>query len=254
MLVTLVQDSYDKSEKEELASAIDYICPPDSCHGWSSAGVYCFWDFQPKEVLYIGLAVDLAQRFQQHNGLLPCAPESCKKREIDNFFCNKDRLGFSALLQSSLDQPFCARSLAAQFGIPRSQAIEFPSQSGQDNIEYTEGLLIETCCQKLHCFPPWNKMSGSAIGREAANKDYFRIVKWLCGGSSFLVSKSTIREISQNPTLERYELFLHAIRFSISTGMSLEDALKLQESAGYTDIVHEIRRSGYLDKPAPFCQ
>lgn len=46
------------------ANAIDDLCSPKDNYGWASAGIYCFW-------VYIGLAGDLAERFKQHNGILP---------------------------------------------------------------------------------------------------------------------------------------------------------------------------------------
>lgn len=46
-----------------MADAIDDLCCPNDNYGWVSAGIYCFWDYYTHEVLYIGLAGDLAERF-----------------------------------------------------------------------------------------------------------------------------------------------------------------------------------------------
>lgn len=63
-------DAYTKEEKEEIAEALDDLCSPNDNYGWASAGIYSFWDYNTKEIFYIGLAVDLTERFKQHNGLM----------------------------------------------------------------------------------------------------------------------------------------------------------------------------------------
>ena len=82
MFGTVIIDAYTKDETEALAYAIDDICCPSDNYGWASAGIYCFWDYNTHEVLYIGLASDLYERFRQHNGLLPMQNEGCKYKQI----------------------------------------------------------------------------------------------------------------------------------------------------------------------------
>ena len=71
MFGTVIMDAYRKEEIYEMASAIEDLCSPNDSYGWASAGIYCFWDYCAEEILYIGLAGDLAERFRQHNGILP---------------------------------------------------------------------------------------------------------------------------------------------------------------------------------------
>jgi hypothetical protein len=75
MLVTVILDSYEESEKNEMAEAIENIVYYDS---FASAGIYCYWDYYTNEMLYLGLTNDLLHRFKQHNGLIKCRPNSCK--------------------------------------------------------------------------------------------------------------------------------------------------------------------------------
>ena len=62
MFGTVILDAYTKDETKELADAINDLCCPNDNYGWASAGIYCFWDYYTREVLYIGLARDLYVR------------------------------------------------------------------------------------------------------------------------------------------------------------------------------------------------
>lgn len=86
-------DSYKADEVELMANNIDEICSPIDSIGWASAGIYSFWDYYTKDVLYIGLASDLCIRFKQL-GLLPIAENACKVRQIQDYFLGHERLGY----------------------------------------------------------------------------------------------------------------------------------------------------------------
>jgi hypothetical protein len=75
------------------------------CDCWTYTGIYCFWDYCTNEILYLGLASDLLERFKQHNDLIKCNPNSCKSKQITGYFQEKKKLGYSMMLQSSLIQP-----------------------------------------------------------------------------------------------------------------------------------------------------
>ncbi len=110
MFGTVIIDAYRKKETEELALAIEDICSQNDNLGWASAGIYCFWDYYLEEVLYIGLASDLSDRFKQHNGIKPVSDSSCKFKKIEEYFENNDRLGYSLFVQSPLSQPLTYRN------------------------------------------------------------------------------------------------------------------------------------------------
>ena len=90
MFGTVIIDAYRKEEALEMADAIDDLCSPTDNYGWASAGIYCFWDYYAEAVLYIGLAGDLAERFKQHNGILPIK-EGSKQKQIEDYFSRNER-------------------------------------------------------------------------------------------------------------------------------------------------------------------
>jgi hypothetical protein len=67
-LATVIRDSYHLNERKEMRDALHELLP---VHGsdWHTSGVYCFWDPDSRDALYIGLAKNIEQRFAQHNGL-----------------------------------------------------------------------------------------------------------------------------------------------------------------------------------------
>lgn len=44
MFGTIILDAYKFDEKEKIAECIDEICSPLDTYGWSSAGIYSFWN------------------------------------------------------------------------------------------------------------------------------------------------------------------------------------------------------------------
>jgi len=101
MLATIILDAYKQTETYEMAEAIKGITYLDC---WSSAGIYCFWNYYTKEVLYVGSSNDLFERFKQHNGLIKCNPRACKRKYIQEYFQNNEKLGYTIMLQSALFQ------------------------------------------------------------------------------------------------------------------------------------------------------
>src|SRR5688572_16044246 len=105
MLATIILDSFTKVEAREIAQALDTLCSPEDAYGFASACIYSFWSIPEREVLYVGLARDVAVRFRKHVGLTECNLASCKRQEINAYFESHDRLGYSIVVQSPLDQP-----------------------------------------------------------------------------------------------------------------------------------------------------
>ena len=52
MFGTIIIDTYKKDETYEITDAIDDICCANDNYGWSSAGIYCFWNYYTREVFY----------------------------------------------------------------------------------------------------------------------------------------------------------------------------------------------------------
>ena len=65
MFGTIILDSYTWDEIELMANNLDEICSPTDTLGWASAGIYSFWDYYTKEILYIGLASDTQEHIPQ---------------------------------------------------------------------------------------------------------------------------------------------------------------------------------------------
>ncbi|MED1092543.1 GIY-YIG nuclease family protein [Bacillus paramycoides] len=105
MFGTIIQDAYTKDETKQIADTLEDICNSHHAYGWSSAGIYCFWNYTTKEVLYIGLAVDLLKRFKQHNGIIQMDANGCKFEKIQAYFEAHEKIGYSIFVQSSHHQP-----------------------------------------------------------------------------------------------------------------------------------------------------
>ncbi len=78
MLGTIIRDLYIKEETREIKDALDDIASPRDNYGFSSVGVYCYFDPETLSVLYIGLARDLTQRFCHHNGTTRSSQRAAK--------------------------------------------------------------------------------------------------------------------------------------------------------------------------------
>ena len=196
MFGTVIIDAYRKEEALEMAEAIDDLCGPNDNYGWASAGIYCFWDYYIEEILYIGLAGDLAERFKQHNGILPIK-EGSKQKKIEEYFSRNECLGYTIFVQSPLSQPLVHRNqkryqnFAQQNHSPVEDMISDEGKEnikvveGKENIKVVEGILIEAYRRKYGHFPPWNNMGGSVVGQKRVMPNNINIVKSFCSPDDY---------------------------------------------------------------------
>lgn len=255
MFGTVIIDAYRKEETLEMAQAIDDLCSPNDNYGWASAGIYCFWDYYAEAVLYIGLAGDLAERFKQHNGILPIK-EGSKQKQIEDYFSKNERLGYTIFVQSPLSQPLVHRNKAMyeKFEKQQNSPVEdMLSEQGRDDIKRVEGILIESFRRKYGHLPPWNSIGGSTIGQTRVMENNINIVKSFCTPDNYainpIVSRSTIRELSQNPEWAWYENFLHGARMNLlMLGMEYNDALELINKNDTFGTYERMKNAGYLRK------
>lgn len=255
MFGTVIIDAYRKEETLEMAQAIDDLCSPNDNYGWASAGIYCFWDYYAEAVLYIGLAGDLAERFKQHNGILPIK-EGSKQKQIEDYFSKNERLGYTIFVQSPLSQPLVHRNKAMyeKFAKQQNSPVEdMLSEQGRDDIKRVEGILIESFRRKYGHLPPWNSIGGSTIGQTRVMENNINIVKSFCTPDNYainpIVSRSTIRELSQNPEWAWYENFLHGARMNLlMLGMEYNDALELINKNDTFGTYERMKNAGYLSK------
>lgn len=255
MFGTVILDAYTKDEKFEMARAIDDLCSPSDNYGWASAGIYCFWDYYAEAILYIGLAGDLAERFKQHNGILPLKSGS-KQKEIEEYFSKNDRLGYTIFVQSSLSQPLVHRNkgtyekFAKQMNSPIGDLI---SEQGRVDIKNVEGILIEAFRRRYNCFPPWNSIGGSVVGQGNVMENNINIVNSFCHPDKYavnpIVSRSTIRELSDHPEWVWYENSLHAVRMDLLLlGMEYNQAIHFVNENDPLGTYDRMKENGYLKK------
>ena len=219
MLCTYISDIYNVDDAKSVAKAIDDIAAATDNDGWASNAVYCFWDPKSLEILYIGLATDIYNRFRQHNGLIKCEENCCKVKEITKWFASNKDLGISLLLQSSCVQGRVSRNKGMP--IVSSSMSRFSDVAdifdGKETIKMTEGLLIETHRLVFGKIPPWNKQSGDTYGQKKADIKGSSYIQRFTGElKDEFVSSKTIRQISQNPTWLTFEMFLHGVRLQMA--------------------------------------
>lgn len=258
MFGTIILDAYSADESEKMASFIDEICSPLDMSGWASAGIYSFWNYYTKEVLYIGLASDLYVRFNQHNGLHSISDNACKMLQVKKYFEVYDKLGYSILVQSPLSQPIVHRNQKRYrnfLNAPKGMFI--PNYAGEEGLEFirlVEGQLIESYKKYNGDVPPWNKIGGDIYSRKYASiGNYLCVIIAFVNATpdNFLISRSTIRELAENATYEWFETQLHGLRMMMLTmNMSFEDAVKIQLELNpyFKDQWNRIVESKYLDK------
>lgn len=255
MFGTVIIDAYTKDETLEMVEAIEDLCSPTDNYGWASAGIYCFWDYYSEEILYIGLAGDLAERFKQHNGILP-VKEGSKQKYIEKYFSNNYRLGYTIFVQSPLSQPLVYRNkdMYEQFAYEiNSTAQDMLSKQGKADIKRVEGILIESYRKKYGHFPPWNSIGGSIDGQKVVMPNNINIVHSFCQPDNYymnpIVSRSTIRELSNNPMWERFENYLHAVRmYMLFYGMDYQEALELVKKHDIIDTYSKMVKNNYFKK------
>lgn len=256
MFGTVILDAYTKSEIKELASAIDDLFCPNDHYGWASAGIYSFWDYYTNEVLYIGLASDLFIRFCQHNGLLSMKENGCKFKHIQEYFKTHEKLGYTIFAQSPLSQPLVHRNKAFYEKLSNehnSPIQDYINEQGINDIKQVEGILIEAYRRSKGNFPIWNKVGGSISGQKRVMENNINIVKTFSNPQMYninpIISRSTIRELSDNPMYEAFESYLHAVRmFTLVMNVDFPDALKIQNKFDQYGWYKRICDENYLDK------
>lgn len=208
MLLTILSDQYRANESQEIAAALADLCNPDDAFGWSSAGLYCFWNPGTSEILYIGLSVDLGRRFKEHSGLVKVDPSGTKQTQVKEFFSTNEKLGFSVLLQSSLDQPNLATS--------EKERLKLPGFEGIVNVKNGEGTLLKAFKDMMGKFPSWNKMGGSKFGASSATGGHFNFFKDLSDMShpSVLRSDHSLRFLADDNNANEVfsEIAIHGLR------------------------------------------
>ena len=285
MLATIILDTFTKNEAPAIATALNEICSPENNYAFSSACIYAFWNVPDQEILYIGLAKNIARRFRQHTGLEQCDENCCKRKQIETYFANKERLGYSVMVQSSLCQPTTKMDeelIAAAIGDDPFTADLKDIFEAEQNVALAEGMLLELHNQLGDRLPEWNKIHGSRHGRKLRSLFEFttriKMIEGLAAGKSFeeiekeleddgmpfelllniegselseLNARSTIREIAEDATVCEHELLLHGVRMLLATQfVSFEQAVAIQEHQNpYAEPqFSRMKKDGYWNK------
>jgi len=235
-LGTVVRDVYSDGERREIYDALEMLVRGD---WWNNAGVYCFWDPETRDPLYIGVASNLPERFAQHNSLKWHRPNRGNKgKQINEWFAGHRRLGVSVVLQEGL---------ADELYEPYSRN--------------AEGQLLEGYRQAHGRLPAWNGVGGSRVGAGYARGNSAAWVDFATGAQDGLVvARRTIRALDDDSGAEYNECTIHPARTALMHVGPIGD----QEILGALDhLLHympeplsageslEHRLKLYLSQPAP---
>ena len=216
VLATWIRDVYSYGDRTEMRAAIDDIASPLDSYGFASAGVYVFFDPVEFEVLYIGLARDLAQRFAQHNGLASMPISGCKRAQLEEWFSQHESLGYSIFVQSCFDQVAVSRqagTMSAEYYDEEGATFWEYGESGLEDIKANEGVLIEAYLQRHGHLPRWNSIGGAIHSRDQAKPAIYAQLDLAIGLiDSLLLARKSIRGLSSDPTFMTYEEALHVGR------------------------------------------
>ncbi|MBU8857409.1 MULTISPECIES: GIY-YIG nuclease family protein [unclassified Micromonospora] len=247
-LCTVIRDVYGPDERRTMGAALRELLPAVG-FDWHPSGVYCFWDPQSRDVLYVGLAKDIPKRFAQHNGLSGSSTKGNKRAEIDQWFTTHSAIGYSILVQSGA------------VAMIESPSLDTPSEI----IALGEGQLIEAHRQRYGARPPWNAIGGSTGGARWAGAFSSGWFALLTGRQDcLLVARRTIRQLAGDPLSIGREMTLHAARLNAAHLSGLggqpfgdkEIVLALEQlvtnpPGGASFVYDDFTASGYLHLDAP---
>ncbi len=257
MLSTVILDAFSADRVDEMAMAIDELCPPEGGGPFASSGLYAFWSASTRDLLYIGLARDLGIRFRQHTGLISCEPEYCKVEQVESYFADHPLLGYSMMPQSPFDQPDCARARADLDGRALDSLDEL-GEYGVDEITQVEGQLIQAHVNRTGSLPPWNHIGGSVSGAAQATADTEPLLDLLRARYwHALTARLELRSLAGDAMAGRFENLLHVARHEMLQrfGAGSDELLRTETerlaagpewtgAAGF----RELLEAGYLER------
>jgi hypothetical protein len=260
---TFVLDAYGWEQRRAMQEALEEIASPRDTYGFASGGIYCFWDVNTREVLYIGKAVDLPDRFATHNGLSGNRRGS-KYDKVQAHFATADTLGLSIMVRSASSQTNVARlrhQLETDFGPMDDEVwesrVDRPAEA-EEEIADAEGIGLRSHRLGNDRLPPWNRIEGRVNAWGAAMTRADSTSDLMTGTvDSLLQSRRTITELAADPTAAQYEAVVlqlarsHAVARSILDNAQCSDYQIIQALDGLNDPYssadrERIRTDGYL--------
>lgn len=193
---TLICDTYKFENRRQIYKALDIVCNRKGYFAFDHYGIYFFWNYYTKEILYIGISKNLRNRFAQHNGLVKASNKGNKFVHIKEYFTNNEVLGYSVLVQS-----------------PYEYKDSFLSDK-DDEIREIEGALIQDYFNKHNELPKWNDIGGAVYARKPYSVNRYGSILNMVNASQigYMNSKSTLRELSTDEVKLEYESDLNPIR------------------------------------------
>lgn len=206
MLCTAISDVYRSDERELIYDALQRVLGPGQ-PDWTPKGVYAYWDPTSHEILYLGLASDLPERFAQHNGILSHRGGN-KTAEINDHFSRCEELGLTVLVQSKAIQ--LLEDIAAID--PTLGAV------ARNVIGVGEGQLIEIHRLVHGRWPGWNKTGGSTRGQRWATpaRDLLDVLS--LRRDSLFTARRGLRVVAQDLRIRVFESTIHAARMRAVMG------------------------------------
>ncbi len=274
MWATIVRDVMEDGEQRLITDVLEEVASPLDTYGWSSEGIYTWWAVDTREILYVGLAVDLPLRISQHVGRISCTANDCKREEIGALLDEQGRIGLSVMLQTSNTQPTCKRVAEGLSTTLEELERNHPGVTDHPlpgELQLLEGRLIEAHRLQVGHRPRWNKIGGAKRGAKQAGligvEGSFHV---LAGRSdSPLVARPSLRELAGDPTMVTYEEYLHTARIYMVmfgeqggevTPTAFERALKIAEqmnerhlgplAAHHVETGRRIQQDQYLSRPS----
>lgn len=201
MLCTVIWDVYDDSARGAMWNAIRRLIP-DGPRIWSPKGIYAYWDPSTHDLLYVGLATNLPERFAQHNKLVSHSGGN-KSASINEWFSKHETLGFTLIVQSA----------AVQIQDELAELTVGLGANSSDISRIAEGQLIELHRRKYRRWPPWNRIGGSVQGASWARPQDKSILGLLSAKEeSLFVARRSLRTLSGDASSQRFEALIHTAR------------------------------------------
>jgi hypothetical protein len=268
---TFILESYRWDERRAVANALEEIASSRDAYGFASGGVYCFWRLDPREVLYIGRAGDLAERFAQHNALRGMRRGSKHERIVAHFE-QETELGFTVLVRAPNSQTLVGRlrrQVESDFGEFEDEELLMladDDEVGNEEIAHAEGIAIRSYLLAHGSHPPWNRIGGelSQWGTSMGRPDDSGAL--MTGTTDMLLqARRTIRQLARDATATQFECVLQlargrAVAAAVLGNKQLSDHAILQSldalPAGFIDADidvdrERIRDSRYILDPCP---
>lgn len=216
LLATVAIDQIEWKDRQEFWTALNELCSPATTCGFSSSGIYSFWDPVKFDLLYVGLASDLALRIGQHLGLIPCDPKCCKSKQVEKFVFENGRIGIGLLLMSPNDQTILASRKSRVTDNERLAEIEEALGSkAKDTIAHFESLILRSHKRIDGKLPRWNRNAGSKLGQAHADASLGGLSQALSGRFDVAyTSRLSIRDLNDLPESQIEEFVLHPARLT----------------------------------------